>query len=483
MVAPEGTYSYEHDAAGRNRLLAGQADLVETLSSNALGALGSHAGSSVSTARPRLTGGGTAPSAIPASIDGRDVTIDGLGQVVGIGPETLSWTRSGQLTGIVRAADEERYSYDAYQRRIARARGPVGGPFASVYYTYEGPNIAQEVTISPNALLRSWIYDGVDHPLRMRDSRPGAATPLAYYELDLAGNIRRLRAPGGADLGGYRYAAFGKQLAADATTPTPTVDQPMRWKGRWWSEFGGTAGTYDMRARIWAPELGVFLSIDEFAYHDARGTLWSWPNQSPVRFGDAAGRGELTFIACVLASSAGAGSIGACVKSELSQIKYSLGEVLGPPGDNCGSGACPCAGRNHAGGRGRREPTSGTESRGGGASSTKDVKVGGEPWRAMEPGTPACQTGCDDVAEAIKEAVGGEIAYVKPPREGMFLGGVRNSAGKFVNPAGSSAPGWSSHTVVVKDGIVYDALTGPSGMPASAYKQLWQYADAIRFGF
>jgi RHS repeat-associated protein len=361
-TAPEGTYSYEHDAAGRNRLLvfpdghqreqafdaqgritsrcyrypgqpafdrcytseydatgnpvrmvdpegedllavdaldrltsvtrrvAGQADVAETLSYNALGALGSHAGSTVTTARPRLTGGGTAPSAIPASIDGRDVSIDGLGQVVGIGSETLSWTRSGQLTGIIRAADEERYSYDAYQRRIARARGPVGGPFVSVYYTYEGPNIAQEVTISPNALLRSWIYDGVDHPLRMRDSRPGATTPIAYYELDLAGNVRRLRAPGGGDLGGYRYAAFGKQLTADATTPAPTVDQPMRWKGRWWSEFGGAAGTYDMRARIWAPELGVFLSIDEFAYHDASSTLWGWPGMNPAKYSDPSGR-------------------------------------------------------------------------------------------------------------------------------------------------------------------------------------------------
>ena len=317
MVDPEGEDLLTVDALDRltsvTRRVAGQADVVETLSYNALGALGSHAGSTLNTARPRLTGGGTAPSAIPASIDGRDVSIDGLGQVVGIGSETLSWTRSGQLTGIVRAADEERYSYDAYQRRIARSRGPVGGPFASVYYTYEGPNIAQEVTMSPNALLRSWIYDGVDHPLRMRDSRPGAATPIAYYELDLAGNVRRLRAPGGADLGGYRYAAFGKQLAADATTPAPTVDQPMRWKGRWWSEFGGAAGTYDMRARIWAPELGVFLSIDEFAYHEASSTLWGWPGMNPAKYSDPSGRFAIALpffgVAAGGGTSAGVGAV------------------------------------------------------------------------------------------------------------------------------------------------------------------------------
>jgi hypothetical protein len=36
---------------------------------------------------------------------------------------------------------------------------------------------------------------------------------------------------------------------------------------------------------------------------------------------------------------------------------------------------------------------------------------------------------------------------------------------------------------MIKDGIVYDALTGPNGMAASAYKQLWEYGDAINFGF
>lgn len=63
----------------------------------------------------------------------------------------------------------------------------------------------------------------------------------------------------------------------------------FRWKGRWWSDFGGPDGTYDMRARVWSPELGIFLSADAFAYHDARGTLWSWPNQNPVNLSDPSG--------------------------------------------------------------------------------------------------------------------------------------------------------------------------------------------------
>lgn len=42
---------------------------------------------------------------------------------------------------------------------------------------------------------------------------------------------------------------------------------------------------------------------------------------------------------------------------------------------------------------------------------------------------------------------------------------------------------WATHDVVLKDGMVYDALTGPEGLPTDAYKALWEYSDVINFGF
>ena len=108
-------------------------------------------------------------------------------------------------------------------------------------------------------------------------------TDMVYYELDLAGNVRRLRGPNGSDIGGYRYTAFGETLDSPAA-----FDQPLRWKGRWYQNIGGTE-IYDVRARQWAPALGTFLSIDEYAYHDANSTLWGWPGQNPVKFRDPDG--------------------------------------------------------------------------------------------------------------------------------------------------------------------------------------------------
>ena len=133
---------------------------------------------------------------------------------------------------------------------------------------------------------------------------------LVWFELDTIGNVRRLRgaqrffagaisspppdplpeppAPLPTDLGGYKYTAFGRLLPPDAGTPTPTalgqaLSQPMRWQGRWFEE---ETGLYDFRNRVWSPELGAFLSPDEFVFFHTEGTLWSWPGQNPMRYRD-----------------------------------------------------------------------------------------------------------------------------------------------------------------------------------------------------
>jgi RHS repeat-associated protein len=143
------------------------------------------------------------------------------------------------------------------------------------------------------------------HPLEHTDNSGNRQ----YYELDLAGNVRRLRAPGGADLGGYRYTAFGGSIT-DATAPTaPTGVNalPVRWKGRWLMySTGSGAGLvelYDMRARWWWPQGGVFVSVDYFGYHDDRSTLWGWPGQNPLAWSDPTGHdGILDAIGTLIAS-------------------------------------------------------------------------------------------------------------------------------------------------------------------------------------
>lgn len=42
---------------------------------------------------------------------------------------------------------------------------------------------------------------------------------------------------------------------------------------------------------------------------------------------------------------------------------------------------------------------------------------------------------------------------------------------------------WFYHEVVVKDGRVYNTLTGPNGLPIDDSKNEWEHSDAINFGF
>ena len=93
-------------------------------------------------------------------------------------------------------------------------------------------------------------------------------------------------------------------------------------------------------------------------------------------------------------------------------------------------------------------------------------------WRAAAPADPAFRSNCEACAIPIQAHVGGSIATVRPKPAGRLLG-----AFKGVNSR------WTYHVVVVNNGYVYDAFTGAAGLSFAAYKALWQYADAIDFGF
>jgi RHS repeat-associated protein len=268
--------------------------------------------------RPRLDGAGNADSAVPSLFNSLPVTLDGGGRITAFNGDTFVYGQRNELRSVTEGGSTELYGFDSFMRRIARYTSST----VNELYVYEGdenitePQLALAAgqvvsnmpvsTVRRNAstlifsdqlapqnivatldasggVVKSWLYDGVDHPLRVNLSGT-----IMYYEVDLAGSVRRLRDPLGNDLGGYRYTAFGQAYPADAATPTPLIDQPLQWKARWFSPLAG--GIYDVRARQWSPALGAFLQVDLLEKQDKNSTLWGWPNQSPVRFRDPTGR-------------------------------------------------------------------------------------------------------------------------------------------------------------------------------------------------
>jgi len=266
---------------------------VEAYAYNKMGALETNTDTALNLRRPKRLGSGTADATVPLTVDGELVRLYIRGEVVDIGATHLTPNNRGDFTRIASPAATYDFTY-----------GPTGELWSSTKpgagatrYVYDDDNILAQTTANGEQVTETFLYAGVDHPLRMK--RDGT---LVYYELDLAGNVRRLRAAGGADMGGYRYSGFGKTYAADVAcnstepcTPAAAIDQPLRWKGRPFT--GAAGGLYNMRARWWSPRLGVFLSMDALRYHDARSTLWGWPGQNPVRWSDPSGRCPTCLIA------------------------------------------------------------------------------------------------------------------------------------------------------------------------------------------
>ncbi|MBP5890919.1 polymorphic toxin-type HINT domain-containing protein [Streptomyces scabiei] len=74
--------------------------------------------------------------------------------------------------------------------------------------------------------------------------------------------------------------------------------------------------------------------------------------------------------------------------------------------------------------------------------------------------------GCDDFADVLQREIGGEIWTLDPRAPFPALGDY-----KLANES------WGHHTVVVKDGRVYDQFTGRDGMPMGEWKAQWDYPE------
>jgi RHS repeat-associated protein len=293
VTDPDGSDALEYDSLNRLTKLTrtvGQQTTVEDYAYNALGALNKNAGTQLDDQRNRLSGNGTADAAVPATFANKSVTLDGSGRITSFKDATMNYDARARLVSVTKSiqngTETEVYGHDAAMRRIARIRFTTINNQKTIeaeeYYVYEGPNLVG-ILDKNGAVKQSFLYAGVDQPIRMR-ANFGAND--YFFEVDLAGNVRRLTAYGGADLGGYRYTAFG---IPDANQPAPQIDQPLRWKGRPWSDF---SSLYEVRARQWSPELGVFTAIDEHSYHDARATLWGWVGSNPIVEADFSGHGD-----------------------------------------------------------------------------------------------------------------------------------------------------------------------------------------------
>jgi YD repeat-containing protein len=324
MGDPNGNDTITYDALDRvtsvSRAMTGVTVAPETYVYNALGALSTNAGVVLDDERPVLTGTGKAPAAVPNTYNGQAISMYSDGQISSLAGTTLALN----LTGTVGYVNGVEIDNDMFQRVASDG-------LAQLVYTYDGANRSSTWKRSGSGWVQHgfWVYDGVDHPLEHVDE----TGVRQYYELDLAGNVRRLRGPApvggvGADLGGYRYTAFGSSItdASAPSAPTGAAALPVRWKGRWLMYTTGSGAglveLYDMRARWWWPQGGVFVSVDGLGFHDSNATLWAWPGQNPYAYEDPSGHIGIPFVTPGLGTTVIGLVVGFLGSGQLPSVSY-----------------------------------------------------------------------------------------------------------------------------------------------------------------
>jgi RHS repeat-associated protein len=198
------------------------------------------------------------------------MTHDGNGNLTTLadpeGTTTYGWDARDRLVAVSGPARHDRFTYDAFGRRIRR---DTGG--AVVDYLHDGADVVQESRDG-----QAIAYVRAPWP-----DEPFARSTGEFYALTGAGSVLALTDEGGAAATVYAYDPFGNAAALGAPTTNP-----FTYAGR--EDDGG--GLYFYRARYYAPRLHRFLSEDPSGFAGGDPNLYAYVHNSPVSLVDPLGR-------------------------------------------------------------------------------------------------------------------------------------------------------------------------------------------------
>ncbi|HZQ21904.1 MAG TPA: RHS repeat-associated core domain-containing protein [Terriglobales bacterium] len=143
-------------------------------------------------------------------------------------------------------------------------------------FTYDAPNLLEEVDSSGNVLARYTQSGLIDEPLS--ELRSGTTS---YYEQDGINAVSSLSNSAGALANTYTYDSFGKLTASSGT-----LANPFQYTSR---EFDPETGLLNYRARYYDATTGRFLSEDPVHFNGGGVNFYEYVYNRPTTLVDPTG--------------------------------------------------------------------------------------------------------------------------------------------------------------------------------------------------
>ena len=216
-------------------------------------------------------------------------------QLISAGEESFSYDRRGNLVERREPGKVTRYAYDSENRLVSVTSkdgeivrygyAPTGervwreDSAGRTWLVTDGRNVLAELGSDLEVRTSFWHGPGLDRPLMMWH---GGET--VFYHTDIMGSVTALSSASGGIEARYLTDAFGNLKESDGSVPNPLVFTAR--------VLDKELGLYDLRARVYDPALGRFLSPDPVRRSplDPEGTSrYAYARNTPTRYSDPTG--------------------------------------------------------------------------------------------------------------------------------------------------------------------------------------------------